>query len=259
MEEKLFSLEKFDLLLDTEWIARNFIYLDEVDSTNSFLLKSKDIKINGSVALSEKQNEGRGRLDRTWLSARGLNLTFSVLFTKLKKIEKLNFLNMGSSLVVAQTLENLYALKTELKWPNDVLINKKKISGILLESVSSGSKITRVVLGIGINVNQPIFHGDFRIEPTSIKIETGNYGDKERILAEVLNRLELMIDKIDENPDSMLDDWRERCRMIGDEVEVRQNDKSKYGIFDDIDKDGNLLLKVKGKIEKINFGDISLT
>ena len=149
-------------------------------------------------------------------------------------------------------------MKTELKWPNDVLINKKKISGILLESLSSGNKLTRVVLGIGMNINQAVFHGDFNIEPTSIKIESGNYGDRERTLADLLNRLEQMIKKIDSNPAGILDDWRERCRMIGDEIAIKQNDKTIYGIFDDIDENGNLLLKTKGKTIPVNFGDVSL-
>jgi len=258
MDEKLFSLEKFDLLLDTEWVGRNFIFIDEIDSTNTFLLKNTGIKVNGAVAYAEKQTEGKGRLDRTWSSAKGLNLTFSILITKGKLIEKINFLNLGTSLVVAQSLENLFAMKTELKWPNDVLVNKKKISGILLESISSGSKLTRLVLGIGMNINQAVFHGDFNIEPTSIKIETGNYGDRERILAEVLNRIEEIIEKIETNPAPMLDDWRERCRMIGDEIAIKQHDKTIYGIFDEIDEDGNLLLKTKGKIQRINFGDVSV-
>lgn len=258
MEENIFSIERFDIILDTEWIGRNFIYLSEVESTNSYLLEEKETLEDGTIAFAEKQSAGRGRLDRTWSSAKGLNLTFSMLFTKKKLIHNINYLNLGSAVVTAQTLENLFALKPALKWPNDVLVNKKKIAGILLDSVSSGNRIKKTVVGIGINLNQAVFHGDFKIEPTSIKIETDNLAEREKVLAEFLNLYETMVNKVLDDPQTILNEWRERCRMIGEEIAIVQNDKTKYGIFEDIDANGNLLLKNKGGVEQIYFGDVSL-
>ena len=113
MEEKNFNLQKFDLMLDTEWVGRNFVFLDEVDSTNTYLLKSKTIKTNGTVVYAEKQIEGKGRLDRTWSSAKGLNLTFSILLNSGKLIKKINYINLGASLAIAQTIENIFLMKTE--------------------------------------------------------------------------------------------------------------------------------------------------
>ncbi len=256
----MFDLEFFDIKLDTEVIGRNFIYADEVDSTNSILLnKSNKFDKDGTVVLSEKQNEGRGRKDRVWYSTKGMNLTFSVLLKDRDfSGRRINLINFASSLAVAMAIENLYQLKIELKWPNDVLINGKKTAGILIESSSAGKNIERVITGIGINVNQTSFQGIYKIPPTSIKEELGSNIEREILLAEVLNLFEEIIRWIDDKPEEILKDWKARCRMIGEKISVTEGDKVKYGILDDLDDEGFLILKTRGKYEKIHFGDVSI-
>jgi len=255
----LFNFESFDSKVDTEIIGRNFIYSEEVESTNSFLLnKANKFNSDGTILLAEKQTKGRGRKERVWYSAKGQNLTFSILLTSKKYLgKKFNLLNFTTSLSVAFALENLYQLKTELKWPNDVLVNGKKICGILLESTSQGNKIERVVIGVGLNVNQGLFQGNFNLEPTSVKLELGESVDREKLLAELLNTFEELIQKIDTNPDEIMKDWKDRCNLIGEKISVTEDGTTKYGIFDDLDEEGFLLLKTKNKIEKIHFGDVS--
>jgi len=255
----MFKLENFDIKLETEFIGRNFIYCDEIESTNSELLADKQqYKKTGTVLLAEKQLAGKGRKNRTWQSARGLNLTFSVLLMKdvIAGIN-INHLNLAASLAVASAIENLYQLKTELKWPNDVLIDKKKVAGILTETSIKGTKIERVVIGFGINLNQLVFQGDFNIPPTSLKLELGINIDRENLLAEVLNIFEELLIKLEEKPESILAEWRAKCQMIGDKITITENDKIKSGIFYDIDDNGYLLLKRNDAIEKIHFGDMS--
>ncbi len=256
----MFELETFDIKLNTEVIGRNFIYADEIDSTNSLLLtKNKKQNVDGTVALAEKQIKGRGRKDRIWYSAKGLNLTFSVLFldeTLLKG--NINLINFSAALAIALSIENLYQLKTELKWPNDILVNKKKIAGILLESSSQGNKIEKLIVGIGVNVNQTLFQGSFNIEPTSIKMELNQNVEREKLLAEILNNLEEFVGMISTNPSFILKDWKSRCDMIGEKISITEGETTRYGIFEDIDENGFLLLRVKNKTEKIHFGDVSL-
>ncbi len=255
----MFKLENFDIKLETEFIGRNFIYCDEIESTNSELLAGKQqYKKTGTVLLAEKQLAGKGRKNRTWQSARGLNLTFSVLLMKdvIAGIN-INHLNLAASLAVASAIENLYQLKTELKWPNDVLIDKKKVAGILTETSIKGTKIERVVIGFGINLNQLVFQDDFNIPPTSLKLELGINIDRENLLAEVLNIFEELLIKLEEKPESILAEWRAKCQMIGDKITITENDKIKSGIFYDIDDNGYLLLKRNDAIEKIHFGDVS--
>lgn len=256
----MFNIEIFDIKLNTEFIGRNFVYAEELNSTNSFLLdKNSNYNQNGTVVLAEKQTAGRGRMERVWYSQRDQNLTFSILLKGNKKYsQKINIINLAASLAIAISIENLYQLKTELKWPNDVLINRKKVSGILIESTSSGNKIDRIVIGIGINVNQTVFQGKFNIEPTSIRNEINDVVDRERFLAEVLNNFEMLMEKAIESSDFILNEWRERCKMIGERISVSDGEKIKSGIFVDIDESGFLLLKSKDKIQKIHFGDVGI-
>ena len=256
----MFDLEFFDIKLDTEIIGRNFIYAEEVDSTNSVLLnKTNGFDNDGSVILCEKQNKGRGRKDSTWYSTKELNLTFSILLKDRDfSGSKINMINFATSLAAAMAIENLFQLKIELKWPNDVLINGKKVAGILIESSSSGKKIELVVTGIGINVNQTSFQGNFKLPPTSIKTEISQNADREVLLAEFLNIFEEILQWIEDKPSEILKDWKARCRMLGEKISVTEGDKVRYGIFDDLDEDGFLILKSGRKLEKIYFGDVSI-
>jgi len=254
----MFNIEDFDIKLNTNFIGRNFVYTDEVGSTNKTLLTTKEFRKNGTVLLSEFQKNGRGRKDRTWVSTSGQNLTFSILLISNLSNKSINLLNLGSSLALAQTLENLFQLRVQLKWPNDVLINNKKISGILLESTSKGNKIEKIVIGIGINVNQSSFQGEFNIPPTSVRLEFKQEASRERILSEFLNNFEQIFEASKNQSNKILNDWKSRCDMIGKNIAIMENNEKKFGIFEDIDENGYLLLQNNNKIEKISFGDVSL-
>ncbi|MDT3697151.1 MAG: biotin--[acetyl-CoA-carboxylase] ligase [Ignavibacterium sp.] len=256
----MFNIENFDIKLNTEFIGRNFIYIEEIDSTNTYLLaKENGHNINGTVILAEKQTQGKGRKGRSWYSAPDVNLLFSILLTKDKSLfNNANLINFAASLAVSISVENLYQLKTDLKWPNDVLVNGKKISGILIEAVSQSGKIERLVLGIGINVNQNSFQGSFNYLPTSLKNELGKTVDREKLLADILNNLELLLEKLKKDKSVLIEEWKQRCRMLGNRITITDNETEKSGIFYDIDENGFLLLQTKDEIEKIHFGDVSL-
>lgn len=258
--KEMFNLNLFDIKLETNTIGRNFIYLDEIDSTNSFLLdKNNKIYEDGTVVFAEKQTKGRGRMNRIWYSEPGKNLNFSILITNKYFFGKnLNLLNLGVSLAAANSIERLSLLHTNVKWPNDILINNKKTAGILLEANSHGSKIERLVIGIGINVNQTSFKGDFNYPPTSIKLECKENIEREKLLAEILNNFEEMLLKIISKPESVSVDWRNKCDMFGKRITVKQENKLLTGIFEDIDDSGYLILRTQKRKEKIHFGDVRI-
>lgn len=254
----MFNIEKFDIKLDTEYLGRNFVYCEEIDSTNTFLLSSKEFDKHGTVILSEFQSAGRGRLQRTWESIADQNLTFSILLTEDIDADKINFINLGAAIAVAQSIENQFQLPCELKWPNDVLVNKRKIAGILLDSSSRGSTMSRLVVGIGINVNQPNFTGKFVIPPTSIKKEFRNTAERERLLSEFLNIFEEILETCKTDPEKILADWKSRCKMLGEKIKIQDDKEEKFGIFEDLNENGFLVLRIGDKKEIIHYGDVSL-
>jgi BirA family biotin operon repressor/biotin-[acetyl-CoA-carboxylase] ligase len=138
------------------------------------------------------------------------------------------------------------------------LIDKKKIAGILLESTSKSNKINKIVIGVGINVNQPNFPGKFDIPPTSIRKEFHSLVSREKLLSEVLNNLEQNFETAKEQCDKIMSDWRTRCKMIGEKVKIIEDEKTKFGIFEDIDEEGFLILKQGELREKIHYGDVIL-
>jgi BirA family biotin operon repressor/biotin-[acetyl-CoA-carboxylase] ligase len=120
----------------------------------------------------------------------------------------------------------------------------------LLESTSKASKINKVVVGIGLNVNQPNFPGKFEIQPTSIRREFKSTVSREKLLSEILNIYESILELADTHPKKLLDDWRDRCKMIGEKVKIVEEDKIRTGVFYDIDDNGYLILKVAIKKKK---------
>ncbi len=254
----MFKIESFDIKLETKSLGRNFIYSEDIASTNSYLLEDASQLKHGTTILSENQTEGKGRMNRPWFSNKGQNITFSILLTKnLDKINP-NHISLAASLAVSSAIENLYQLKTDLKWPNDVLINNKKVCGILLESSSKGNEIEKIVIGIGVNVNQTKFIGDFKIQPTSIKFELKREIVREKLLSEILNLFEEYLHELKNNSKKILDEWRDKCRMIGERIQLEINDKKKFGTFYDLDANGFLILKTGDKLEKITTADITV-
>ena len=253
----MFNIEEFDIKLDTEIIGRNFLYFEELDSTNSYLLSGNEKRL-GTVVLSEYQLKGRGRKQRDWQASKEQALTFSILLNNEIEPGNVNILSLGAAVALAQALENLHQFKVNVKWPNDVLIDGKKLSGILIESNSKGNKIEKIVVGIGVNVNQPNFTGTFNLRPTSVRMELKKMVSRERLLSEILNRFEEMLLDLESNREKVLNDWRARSRYIGEKILIEENGEEKFGTFEDIDENGFLLLRSKSGLETITAGDLSL-
>ena len=187
----MFDVDKFKYTLQTSWLAHEFIYLEDTASTNTYLRTlSSERLCHGVVCLADNQTRGRGQYDRKWISEPFSNLTFTIGF-KPYKANNIHLLALSCSLAVLETVQNAVDKKAFLKWPNDILCDNRKISGMLAESVFKGNRIERFLVGIGINVNQLEF-------PESIKDSTTSLADllngktlcRERLLAELLQRVE---------------------------------------------------------------------
>lgn len=171
------------------------VKLHTIDSTNNYLkevAKSENLQTD-MVVWALEQTNGRGQMGTVWETEAGKNLTFSI-FRKVKRITVAQqfYVTMAASLAVKAVLEKLLIKNVTVKWPNDILSDKKKICGILIESVIKKGKLDALILGVGLNVNQTDFGGVSRA--TSIKQQTGIHFDLEEILQLLLEQFHHFVD-----------------------------------------------------------------
>jgi len=239
-------------------LGRKTIRFDTVESTNEIL---KSLTIDGieagTVVTSNIQTHGKGRLDRKWESPEG-GLWMSVLLETDTAFESNKFgllpLMAGASVATAIIME--YDLDAGVKWPNDVLIGGRKVSGILCELIER-SGMRCAVVGIGINVNNPVKEGyEFSGLSTSVVEEFGKPVGLEDLENAVLEELDFRNGLLSQGEyDKILDDWRELTVTLGKRVAVNTPGGLVNGTANDVDDNGSLILDCGGRTEKINVGD----
>jgi BirA family biotin operon repressor/biotin-[acetyl-CoA-carboxylase] ligase len=171
-------------------LGEPLLKLDSVDSTNNYAaaLLAKGTAKDGTVILSAYQTRGKGQGTNTWISGAGENLLFSIILKPQSlPVDKQFFLSMGISWGIAGFLETLVK-PVQIKWPNDILINNRKVAGILIENSVSGMNLKTSVIGIGLNVNQNVFPEGIT-QATSLKLESGRDFDLNHTLAELTDWL----------------------------------------------------------------------
>jgi len=258
MEENTLSAESIRDALETKYIGRPTLYCPSVTSTMDVAKKAvANGASEGTVILADEQTSGRGRLGREWVSPPGSSLMMSIIL--YPKLEHLPRLTLVSCLAIARSIEEVTLLETSIKWPNDVLINDKKVSGVLLESEVSGDKVSYAIIGLAVNVSL-----DTKAIPeiadiaTSLKNEVGVPVSRLEMLTALLGEFEKVHKDMCKGEPVELE-WKRRLNTLGKKVTVRCGDTVHKGIAEDVDKDGNLLLRLPNKkLDVISAGDVTL-
>ncbi len=223
------------------------IEFDEVNSTNDVAAEyAQSSSGQQLVVRAKRQTAGRGRRGRNWQSLDG-NLFFSVLLEF--ELKNLGQLIMASSLALLEAIkEYAPAADVQLKWPNDVLLNGGKVSGMLLEKGDG----EYMIIGIGVNVVQSPKSADMLYSTTSLK-EAGIETTADDFLARFLHRFAKNIKK---NAADLRYKWLKNAKGIGQKIAVRQNGTEQNGIFEGIDENADLILRIGNKKQKILAGDV---
>jgi BirA family biotin operon repressor/biotin-[acetyl-CoA-carboxylase] ligase len=205
------------------------------------------------VVVTDDQRLGKGRHERQWFSAPGLGLTFSVLLQPHLPSERLGLISLAAGVAVVDALAK-EKVDAQLKWPNDVLVNRLKLGGILSESRVTEKGLI-VVLGIGLNVNEQAgdFPEDLRANVMSVRMALGRSVQREILLAETLACLEMLLD---EGMDDITTLWLDRCAHLEQEGTFHGPDGLVEGRFLGVNEAGLGLLKVGGKTQIIAAGDL---
>lgn len=237
----------------------DLFFLEEVESTNKYAKENIKNLADKTVVYTSRQTAGRGRLKRKWNYLGEDNIYASIVLKPSNEMKEVySNLTQYLCLALAETFEE-YEVMPKIKWPNDIQINGRKISGILAEGVSSSNALDGLVLGFGVNLNcEEKLLKEINQPATSLNIETGMKIDKEIFLKKLLDKFCLRYDKfIEEGFLLIKKDYIKRAGFLNKEVTVRVFDKEICGIAKDITDNGALKLVDKDKNEHVLFiGDI---
>lgn len=254
-------------LIDQEVIEKNIDgrldcleVLLNTESTNSYLLeKASDHMGKRYAVLAEKQESGRGRRGRTWVSPFGKNIYLSMLWSFNSGLGSLEGLSLVIAIAVERALSELGVLNAKLKWPNDVYLNNKKLAGILLEVSGEYSGHCQVVIGIGLNIKLSEHDAEDIDQPWAQLSEFLGDVDRNTIAVTVINQLIKSIEQFDKfGFESFKNYWTERDAFYDKEVDLILPNRVRSGIAKGVNSKGELLLKTEAGLETINAGELSL-
>ncbi|HSV96821.1 MAG TPA: biotin--[acetyl-CoA-carboxylase] ligase [Spirochaetota bacterium] len=248
--------------LRTRLFGRTDLYFyDETGSTNdqAMVLAERHCP-EGTVVIADCQSRGRGQKEREWHSPRGTGIYLSLVLRPDIPPQEALKITLLSAVAVAETLIQLTALDVRIKWPNDIIINGKKISGILSEVKTGKNSVNYVVVGVGINVTtrEEMFPETIRNIATSVLIESGKEVSRAKIICSFLEMFELSYTAfLNGVCDGILARWKELARIMGKRIRVEVDNNAVSGIVQYIDTNGFLfLMDDNGDIRRICSGDV---
>lgn len=252
----LLDLDAVNAALTTERFGRRIVYETSCDSTMNVARREAGSGApEGTVVVVEEQTAGRGRFGRTWVSPAGKNLYLTIVARP--PVDRLRVLTMAAPLAVCHAVQEVAGVEAAIKWPNDVLVAGRKLSGVLVESETAGSDLRFALTGIGVNVNLDISSApEIATIATSLLDQTGAEVPRESVLAALLNQFETLY----ESPlSTLVEGWRSRLETLGRDVTVTIGDESHAGVAEDVDDSGNLILRLAdGSTMMFEAGEVSL-
>jgi BirA family biotin operon repressor/biotin-[acetyl-CoA-carboxylase] ligase len=242
--------------LKTKKLGKKVFYINRAGSTNDVAKElARKGGEEGTLVIAGEQSKGRGRLGRNWTSPEG-GLFMSLILRPNIPPVKLTSLTLISGLAVVKAIRSLYDLDVELKWPNDVMFQEKKLGGILTELEGEAEMVKFVVAGLGLNANCEVF---LDIPTTSLRKELWAEVRITGLVQEILRHLEKLYEKFLEGFEGLLDEYKKYSQTLWKNVKIVQPKGSISGRAVDIDQDGALILRLAdGSHERILSGDCQL-
>jgi BirA family biotin operon repressor/biotin-[acetyl-CoA-carboxylase] ligase len=264
------DLNRLKKRLKTSLFGKNIFYFEETESTNVRAMElAKEGAPEGTVVITDFQTSGKGRLNRDWLSPKSKNMLVSLLLRPELEVESVQKITLTTAAVLIESIKGFLKNRKiefpqmEVKWPNDILVNKKKLAGILAESRLQEKNIEALVLGIGLNLNmdEPDLPRELMGKATSVFIESKHHIQIEDLLAFFLKRFEAGYEKAERtNYRAAVKQWKKYAGKFNYPILVHTLEGNEKGIFKDVNENGFLtfenesgILKtlIAGEIERI--------
>jgi BirA family biotin operon repressor/biotin-[acetyl-CoA-carboxylase] ligase len=254
--------------LATRWLGRHVVAFDETDSTNVQAARlAREGVPDGTLVVAERQTRGRGRLGRTWVSPAGLNLYASFVLRPDLAPADAPRLSLAAAVAVAATISPLVPERglapgrVAIKWPNDCLLDGRKVAGILTEMEAELDRVRAVVLGIGVNLNGTAgaFPPELRQIATSVRLATGVRVDRVAFVATLCAELEAVYDRfVGGGFSAILAEWERYSCLTGRAVTVESGGRRTRGTVRGVDAEGRLVLAGPGGDEALVAGDVTI-
>lgn len=258
----ILSKEEVESRLHTSWLGKKVIYKEVTDSTNADIRRmAEDGASNGLVVVADSQEAGKGRRGRNWQSDKGTNLLFSMLLKPDFSPDKASMITLVAAYSVAKVISRETGLDAKIKWPNDIVIHRKKVCGILTEMSMERDYIHHIVVGIGINTNEEVFPEEISEMATSLKIESKKVLSRANLLCAILEQFETdyeaFLHSQDLNP--FITEYNQMLVNKGALVKVLDPKGEFSGIAGGIDEGGRLIVfRENGQTLKVYAGEVSV-
>ena len=240
---------------DSSVIARNIIYFENIDSTNS-VAKTKPYE-NGTLIIADTQSNGKGRMGREWISEKNSGIYMTYVLIPEIPAERINILTLVAGLSVCEALNKMYPVSFKIKWPNDIVAEGKKVCGILTEGVISQTE-SKAIVGIGINVNNRCFPDDLKQKATSLYLLTEQISEREKIIHKISDIFEKnYLDFLSGKP--FMEKYEKLCVNINQEIAAIKDNTEIRATAIGLTDAGELIIKKEdGTTLNINSGEVSV-
>ena len=239
---------------------RQWRFLAETDSTNAEIARmlADHPPEQGLIVLADSQTDGKGRLGRTWHSAPGTGVYISTLIRPNLPPEQLPILTLMAGLATVIAVNEFTSNRAQLKWPNDLLLNEKKIAGILCEYYPKN--IPAVIIGIGINVNQTQFPTNIKEIATSLKLETGKEINRTALIKQLITQLDFQYSELKKyKVGTLIKNWTRHTDLFGKTITLKKSSQSITGKAIGLDNLGRLIItNESGEETAFDSGEVRL-
>lgn len=258
----VFSKEEILKHMNTKWAGREVVYLDVTDSTNNQAKRlGEESASHGTLVVADKQEGGKGRRGRGWVSEPGVGIWMSILLRPEISTLSVSMLTLIMAMAASKGIYEVTGIESRIKWPNDLVLNKKKICGILTEMSTDQMEIQYVVSGTGINVGQESFPDEIKETATSLYLETGIKYDRAKIIAKTMDALEEYYDVFVKTEDMslLMEEYNKKLVNFGNEVCVLASGGDFCGVSEGINRTGGLIVRLPdGSRTEVISGEVSV-
>lgn len=253
--------QEIESIVDTDFIGRKVKFYEEVDSTNTQAKKlADDPETNGLLIVTERQTAGKGRRGRAWESPKGSGIWMSMILKPDMAPTHASGLTLVAALAVTNAIREMTCLEAYIKWPNDIVVNGKKVCGILTEMSTEMDDINHIVIGIGINVNTKTFPQDISEVATSLYMEQKAIINRSQLIANIVKQFEVLYHIYLKTCDltHLVADYNSLLINVQKEVLILEGTDKYQGIALGVNQTGELLVQVGDVVKTVVAGEVSV-